>query len=309
MPHHLHASELKLHRREVREALAHGPALGAALGGLATVVAAGALHVLPDLLVLVLVKEGIGGPAVDHCAPEAGDHGAIDRDHLQVHPVAAADLVGVPDLAGVVCLVGAAYGEAPALLREADGEDPAVHVARVPEEVVQQGRLALDAEDAVGLLRVEQLVLVLVAAHRRADRGIVLYRVTQADDVLEPVPGDGRAFQVGLPVGAVARRAAAAARRLPGAAFRPARDPLRGPALRDVEEGVDVLAAVRAALAREGEQPAPGIQDHRHPLGRRAYCQVDVVVGVRRDIAVQPRRLQLEHWVVHAAAHAGNVDQ
>mmetsp|Transcript_107083 Transcript_107083/g.313128 ORF Transcript_107083/g.313128 Transcript_107083/m.313128 type:complete len:231 (-) Transcript_107083:3-695(-) len=148
-----------------------------------------------------------------------------------------------------------------------------------------------DAEDAVGLLRVEQVVLVLVAAHPAQDWRIVLDCITQSHIVLEPEAADRGALCVALVVRAVALVAAAAAVLValaPGGCGAPGK----------VEGGVDVRAAVPAAGTGEGHDPTASVQDDGHPLRRRADEQVYEVVRVGVDVPVDPRRLDPVQRVV-----------
>mmetsp|Transcript_87055 Transcript_87055/g.244138 ORF Transcript_87055/g.244138 Transcript_87055/m.244138 type:complete len:321 (+) Transcript_87055:709-1671(+) len=194
----------------------------------------------------------VRSPAVDHGCSEVRDGSAVDLHRHQWHAIPYAHQRDVLDFLPVVGRVVPPHGHAASPLRKANGKDFALDVSAVIEELLQQGPCTLYAEDTVGLLCVEKLVLILVASQPRVDWWVMLYGISQADVVSEPIAGNCGAFLVALVVRAVARGTRTAA-------SSSARHPGGGGAHREVEGRVDVVAAMRATSARKRRESTAGV--------------------------------------------------
>mmetsp|Transcript_21458 Transcript_21458/g.62119 ORF Transcript_21458/g.62119 Transcript_21458/m.62119 type:complete len:372 (-) Transcript_21458:130-1245(-) len=298
LEHELHAGELA----EALVQLRDFPAGALLLRPAAFVARAVALDRPAKVDVVVARHVDVGRTAVYHgVAHVRSDLAAVHLDRCEWNSVVASRGLerNVDDGAAVVAGVVAADDHASAPLREAQGEDVGVDVRLVGKKLLQQrGRAPAwrpDAEDAVGLLRVEQLVLVLVAAHVSRHRWVPLDAVAEPNLVPKPPAVDSGTLRVGLPIAAVATLACASATLA-------ALDPLGRRAAGEVKRRVQVAATVPARLAGKGSDAAACVDDDRHSLRRRANQQVDVVVGKGVDVPVDARRLNVVDRVVQASA-------
>eukprot|EP00421_Protoceratium_reticulatum_P070423 CAMPEP_0168423370 /NCGR_PEP_ID=MMETSP0228-20121227/34273_1 /TAXON_ID=133427 /ORGANISM="Protoceratium reticulatum, Strain CCCM 535 (=CCMP 1889)" /LENGTH=141 /DNA_ID=CAMNT_0008437329 /DNA_START=868 /DNA_END=1293 /DNA_ORIENTATION=+ len=112
---------------------------------------------------------------------------------------------------GVVCCLVPADGELTSPGRQADRKDGSIDMVLVFEKVLQECRSAAfgplvgrrEPHDAVCTLRVEELVLIGVAAKIGVHWRVLVEGVAQLHGVVEPEARDGAALGVRLPVGAV----------------------------------------------------------------------------------------------------------
>lgn len=127
-----------------------------------------------------------------------------------------------------------------------------VNVAEKRRDQRCPSRTRTNAKNPVSLLRVEQIVFVLVAAHPTFHRWIPLVAVSDAHVILEPITTDGRTLCIALVVLAMATLAGARA-------VTATAHPFSGRTPGEVKGWVDVVAAMPTAGAGKSTDATAGI--------------------------------------------------